>query len=295
MESLYRAYINCLNSLKLQEEGFSKLNGSLWADLVKKWEEVDNTPRQDKVTKSVISVHEARFKSCMFFLFCAMSSSLSLSLLTHFSPSHPKKGLWKTSSPGNTKQTCRFEDWVWIYTIHEHCTQAQTWTVSTLPNQLSMLRFWTFDFQSPHWENVSVTTNAKSKAKSPESLAIATACSKLQSDLIKLRGTQFSLFPALQSIITSVDPTFPEKESLHLPSSFSESFRAAYGLDKLGKIEYELREGRAHDALESIHTSIKTFNHNLDLKKAAVLLSCNATWRDDRWSLLGVEIWTRRI
>ena len=113
---------------------------------------------------------------------------------------------------------------------------------------------------------VSVTANKKS----PESLALASARSKLQTDLIKLRAMQFSLFPALQSVITSVDPTFPEKESLYLPSSFSESFRMAYGLNELGKIEYQLREGRAHDALQSIRTSIKTFNHNLDLKKTAV-------------------------
>ncbi len=43
-----------------------------------------------------------------------------------------------------------------------------------------------------------------------------------------------------------------------------------YGLDHLGQIEYNLREGRAHDALDEVRTAIKIFNHNLDFKKTYV-------------------------
>jgi len=104
----------------------------------------------------------------------------------------------------------------------------------------------------------------------PETLALVSARSKLQNDLIKFRTTQFNLFPSLQPLISSVDLTTPEKEDLQLPSSFSETFRTAYGLDDLAKIEYSLREGQAHDALESIRKAIKIFNHNLDIKKSFV-------------------------
>ena len=74
----------------------------------------------------------------------------------------------------------------------------------------------------------------------------------------------------LQPLISSVNPTTPENEDLQLPSSFSETFRTAYGLSHLAKIEYALREGQAHDALESIRKAIKIFNHNLDIKKSFV-------------------------
>lgn len=107
-------------------------------------------------------------------------------------------------------------------------------------------------------------------ANTPETLALVSARSKLQDDLVKFRAAQFNLFPALQPLITSVYPTAPEKEDLRLPSSFSEAFQAAYGLNELGKIEYALREGQAHDALESVRKAIKMFNHNLDIKKSFV-------------------------
>ena len=64
-ESLYRAYTNVLNTLKAREEIFKRFNSSVRPDLVKKWEEVDDTPRKDPVTKKVISVHEAKFKTSL--------------------------------------------------------------------------------------------------------------------------------------------------------------------------------------------------------------------------------------
>ena len=47
----------------MREESFKKLNASVRLDLVKKWEEVDDTPRMNPVTKEIISVHEAKFKT----------------------------------------------------------------------------------------------------------------------------------------------------------------------------------------------------------------------------------------
>ena len=112
----------------------------------------------------------------------------------------------------------------------------------------------------------------------PETLALVSARSKLQKDLVKFRTTQFNLFPSLQPLISSVNPTTPEKEVLQLPSSFSETFRSAYGLGDLAKIEYALREGQAHDTLESICKAIKIFNHNLDIKKSFVFGQHANTW-----------------
>ena len=84
--------------------------------------------------------------------------------------------------------------------------------------------------------------------------------------LVKWRASQFNLYPKLRDQITSVDPLKPEEEELLLPSSFSQPMRSALGLDDLAKTEFALREGQAHDALESVRLSIKTFNHNLQYK-----------------------------
>jgi hypothetical protein len=86
-ESLYRAYTNVLNTLKAHEEIFKRFNASVHPDLVKKWEEVDNTPRRDPVTKKVISVHEAKFKTSQ----CLVILLLLINVLILFSPSMQKK------------------------------------------------------------------------------------------------------------------------------------------------------------------------------------------------------------
>ena len=93
---------------------------------------------------------------------------------------------------------------------------------------------------------------------------------KLRQYLTIWRGEQFELFPQLREHIGAFDPSKPELEPLFLPSSFSQPFRSKYGLDSLAKVEYGLREGRAHDALDDVRTSIKVFNYNLDIKKNLV-------------------------
>ena len=42
------------------------------------------------------------------------------------------------------------------------------------------------------------------------------------------------------------------------------------GLDALTAIEYDLREGQAHDALHAVREGIKTFNYNLAFKKVNI-------------------------
>jgi hypothetical protein len=46
--------------------------------------------------------------------------------------------------------------------------------------------------------------------------------------------------------------------------------RTRLGLENLSAIEYDLREGQAHDALYSVREAIKTFNYNIAFKKTNV-------------------------
>lgn len=93
---------------------------------------------------------------------------------------------------------------------------------------------------------------------------------KLRRQLDDWRPAQLSLFPSLSSEIKTTSGLMPENEILLLPSSFSEESRKELGLAEAAKIEYDLREGRAHDALEELRTAIKVFNVNLDFKKTQV-------------------------
>ena len=74
------------------------------------------------------------------------------------------------------------------------------------------------------------------------------------------------MFPALRKSITSVDPMIPENTPLLLPSSFNQPYRTQLGLDKVAEIEYQIREGKAHEALDAVRTAIKTFNVNVEFK-----------------------------
>ena len=84
------------------------------------------------------------------------------------------------------------------------------------------------------------------------------------------RTEQFELFPHLWECIGTFDSSQPELEPLLLPLSLSQPFHTRYGLDHLAKIEYSLREGWAHDALDNVQKSIEIFNHNLNFKKTNI-------------------------
>ena len=62
----------------------------------------------------------------------------------------------------------------------------------------------------------------------------------------------------------------PEKERLNLLSSFNQAFCSQLGLDELAKVEYALREGRAHDVLEDVWLAIQAYNYNVGFKKLNV-------------------------
>ena len=67
----------------------------------------------------------------------------------------------------------------------------------------------------------------------------------------------FNMFPALQKSITSVGPTMPENASLLLPSTFNQPYQTQLGLDKVAEIEYQIREGTAHEALDAVCMAIR--------------------------------------
>ena len=106
--------------------------------------------------------------------------------------------------------------------------------------------------------------------KPTQSEAVLQARKKIQRELISWRQTQFVICPLLKPYIDAVDPSFPEKEKLMLPSSFDQHLREGLGLTSLAAVEYQLREGQAYDALEDVREKIKIFNANLNFKKANV-------------------------
>lgn len=77
---------------------------------------------------------------------------------------------------------------------------------------------------------------------------------------------QFKLFPTLQELKCEDESNEPEAENLLLPSYLTADERNQHGLVDLAKIEFNLREGQAHDALEEVRLAIKTFNYNLKFK-----------------------------
>jgi hypothetical protein len=77
------------------------------------------------------------------------------------------------------------------------------------------------------------------------------------------RKIHLQCFPKLCDHIPLVDFTTPEDEKLKLPSAFTSEMRHSLGLTKSAAVEYDLREGQAHDALQSLHQVIQEFNYNL--------------------------------
>ncbi|KAG6836332.1 hypothetical protein H0H93_009028 [Arthromyces matolae] len=106
------------------------------------------------------------------------------------------------------------------------------------------------------------------KASSGKEEDVIPGRAKLGKDIVIWRKKQLSLFPSLYPEIKSLtDETAPETTPLFLPSSFSQTRRNSTGLGEAASIEYQLREGLAHDALQDVRTTIKTINANLQFKK----------------------------
>jgi len=82
--------------------------------------------------------------------------------------------------------------------------------------------------------------------------ALASARLKLCHDLNNWRTTHLGLYPRLCDELDVVDLAEPENEKLLIPSRFSDARRRSLGIDELARVEYSLREGQAHDALDKL-------------------------------------------
>jgi len=118
---------------------------------------------------------------------------------------------------------------------------------------------------------------------------ILNARQKLQQELVAWRESQFNFCPLLRLSIDAVDPTSPEREKLLLPSSFNQGLRKRFGPTSLAVIEYQLREGQAYNALDSLREKIKIFNANLDFKKNNVFGQGANTRAQDFLKKLGTD------
>jgi hypothetical protein len=96
--------------------------------------------------------------------------------------------------------------------------------------------------------------------------ALASSRLKLRRDLNNWRKTQLDLYPRLRDELDTFNATDPEKERLMVPSDFSDAQRRSLGIQELAKVEYSLREGQAHDALDKVRLAIQTFNYNMKFK-----------------------------
>ncbi|GLB34092.1 hypothetical protein LshimejAT787_0109760 [Lyophyllum shimeji] len=109
-----------------------------------------------------------------------------------------------------------------------------------------------------------------SKAKSAQPGILSNSRAKLNQEITNWRQEQLSRFPSLHSEQKSADGSHAEELPLLLPSSFSTDRRSILGLNRLAQIEYQLREGQAHDALAEVRLAIKTCNANLQFKRNQV-------------------------
>jgi hypothetical protein len=89
---------------------------------------------------------------------------------------------------------------------------------------------------------------------------------KLRRDITKWRQYQHQHYPLLRDHISPIDTSMPENDTLLLPSELSLELREQYQLTDLASIEYSLREGQAHDALNKVRDAIKDYNGNLAFK-----------------------------
>ena len=119
------------------------------------------------------------------------------------------------------------------------------------------------------------------KDGSPSDLVyVSRAHTKFSCDLNAWRKAQLQQYPKLRDHIPLVDSATPEEAQLLLPSAFATELRHSLGLTQLAVIEYELREGQAHDALQALHQVIQEFNYNL-LDKKDNMHSIAATLRSE--------------
>jgi hypothetical protein len=95
---------------------------------------------------------------------------------------------------------------------------------------------------------------------------LASARLKLCRDLNNWRKTQLNLYPQLQDELGVINTAEPENDRLLIPSDFNYAQCRSLGIHELAAVEYSLREGQAHDALDKVRLAIQTFNYSVKFK-----------------------------
>jgi hypothetical protein len=126
-------------------------------------------------------------------------------------------------------------------------------SVSTMPNT-PFLRF--------RVEHLAKITNPSET----EVKRLQTARSALHTAIVAWINEILKAFPGLKPYLRPIDNDKPETTILPLPNAFNAHTRSALSMDDAAKIEYTLRTGQAHDALDDIRYFILSFNHSTNIK-----------------------------
>ena len=85
----------------------------------------------------------------------------------------------------------------------------------------------------------------------------------------------------VEEIVEEEEPEItPEKMTLYLSSNFTLQHRKEYGLQKLGDMEYELREGQANDSLEKLRECLaeKSLKFRTEVRSAKGQKKTTRAW-----------------
>ena len=84
----------------------------------------------------------------------------------------------------------------------------------------------------------------------------------------------------VEEIVEEEPEVTPERVVLYLPSNFTCQQREEYGLQRLGKMEYELREGQANDSLERLRECLaeKSLRFRTEVRPAKSQKKMTRAW-----------------
>ena len=100
-------------------------------------------------------------------------------------------------------------------------------------------------------------------------------------DLLEVDGEGDWLTADIEETVEEEEPEItPEEVVLYLPSNFTLLQRKEYGLQRLGKMEYELREGQANDSLERLRECLaeKSLRFRKELRPAKGQKKTTRAW-----------------
>jgi hypothetical protein len=101
-----------------------------------------------------------------------------------------------------------------------------------------------------------------------------------QLDLSEMDDEGHWLTADIEEIVEEEPEVTPERVVLYLPSNFTHQQRSEYGLQELGKMEYELREGQANDSLERLRECLaeKSLRFRTEVRPAKSQKKMTRAW-----------------